>query len=1147
MVKLRKINKVLVANRGEIAIRVFRACTELDIRTVAIYSKEDSGGLHRYKADESYLIGADKKPIDAYLDIEGIITLAKQVGVDAIHPGYGFLSENINFAKRCEEEGIIFIGPTSTHLSMFGDKVKAKEQAIKAGLPIIPGTDGPVSSIAEVRAFGDENGYPIIIKASLGGGGRGMRIVNHKNELAEAYDRARSEAKSAFGNDEIYVETFIQNPKHIEVQIIGDEHGNIVHLYERDCSIQRRHQKVVEIAPSISISEKLRKEVCNAAVQIMENVGYINAGTVEFLVTGDKFYFIEVNPRVQVEHTITEMITGIDIVQTQLKVAEGRSLHDSSVGIPEQDKISMNGYAIQSRVTTEDPLNDFMPDTGRIMVYRSSGGFGVRLDAGNGFPGAEISPYYDSLLVKISTWALTFEQASQKMVRNLKEFRIRGIKTNLAFLKNVTQHESFLSGDYDTSFIDDTPELFVFPKRKDRGTKLLTYIGDMTINGVDGVEKKNKPLFTPVHVPEIDVFSEIPKGTKQLLDEHGPEYVANWLKEQKNVLLTDTTFRDAHQSLLATRMRTKDLEQIAEPMARMLPHLFSVEMWGGATFDVSYRFLREDPWHRLLSLREKMPNILFQMLLRASNAVGYKNYPDNVLQKFVEESSAAGIDVFRIFDSLNWLEGILPAIEAVRDNGKIAQASICYTGNILDKGKTKYDLSYYVNLAKELEASGAHILGIKDMAGLLKPEAAYQLVTTLKEQLDIPIHLHTHDTSGNGIYTYARAIDAGVDVVDVATGALAGSTSQPSAQSLYHSLEGTKHHLDIEIENYEKLSVYWQGVRAYYSDFESGLNSPHSEVYIHEMPGGQYSNLQQQSKSMGLEDRWEEVTQMYSTVNQMFGDIVKVTPSSKIVGDMALFMVQNNLTEEAVYERGEFMDFPASVIEFFQGDIGQPYGGFPEKLQKIILKGRDKLEARPGASLEPIDFEKLQKELYYKLGREVTSFDTIAYALYPEVFMGYHNFTETFADVSVLDTPTYFYGMRLGEEIVVEIEKGKTLFIKLVSISEPRTDATRVIYFELNGQPREIIIKDRNIKSLIAELPKADKDNPKHIGATMPGTVIKLLCKPGDKVDKGDYLVITEAMKMETTIQAPFKGIIKNVLVGEGTAITVEDLLIQFE
>src|SRR5690625_1356199 len=1147
MADVRKINKILVANRGEIAIRIFRACTELNIRTVSVYSKEDASSLHRYKADESYLIGEDKGPIEAYLDIEGIIELAKKVGIDAIHPGYGFLAENILFAQRCEEEGIIFIGPTSEHLDMFGDKVKAKTQAIDAGLPIIPGTDGPVTSISEVEQFGAEHGYPIIIKASLGGGGRGMRIVNHEGELAEAYDRARSEAKSAFGNDEIYVEKYILNPKHIEVQIIGDEHGNIVHLYERDCSIQRRHQKVVEVAPSTSLSDELREEICGAAVQLAKNIKYVNAGTVEFLVTDGDFYFIEVNPRVQVEHTITEMITGIDIVQTQIKVAEGQNIHNKSVGIPKQADLTTSGYAIQSRVTTEDPLNDFMPDTGRIMVYRSGGGFGVRLDAGNGYQGAVVSPYYDSLLVKLSSWALTFDQAAIKMVRNLKEFRIRGIKTNIPFLKNVVLHEQFKSGKYNTSFIDDTPELFVFPVRKDRGTKLLTYIADMSINGVDGVPKKQKPIFTPLYMPETNPLEEIPAGTKQLLDQHGPEYVANWLKEQDKVLLTDTTFRDAHQSLLATRVRTKDLERIADPTARLLPELFSVEMWGGATFDVAYRFLREDPWGRLITLREKIPNVLFQMLLRAGNAVGYKNYPDNVIENFVKESADAGIDVFRIFDSLNWLEGIQPAIEAVRNNNKIAEASICYTGNILDKGRQKYDLSYYINLAKELEASGAHILGIKDMAGLLKPEAAYQLITNLKETVDIPIHLHTHDTSGNGAFMYARAIKAGVDVVDVATGSMAGSTSQPSAQSLYHALEGTVKQPDINVENYEELSKYWEGVRHYYEDFESGMKSPHSEVYFHEMPGGQYSNLQQQAKAVGLEERWEEVKVMYRAVNDMFGDIVKVTPSSKIIGDMALFMVQNNLDEKDNYERGEFMDFPASVIEFFQGDIGQPYGGFPEKLQNIILKGRDKIDVRPGVLLDPVDFKQMRDELYKKLGREITSFDVVAYSLYPDVFMSYHKFTTQFADVSVLDTPTYLYGMRLGEEIEVEIEQGKTLFIRLASISEPRSDGTRVIYFELNGQSREIIIKDKNIQSDIIELPKADEEDPKQIGATMPGTVIKMLCNEGDKVEKGDYLLITEAMKMETTIQAPFKGVVKRIYVKDGAAISVNDLLVEFE
>lgn len=1147
MQTLTKINKVLVANRGEIAIRVFRACTELDIDTVAVYSEEDSNALHRYKADESYLVGEGKSPIDAYLDIESIIRLAKEIDVDAIHPGYGFLAENIEFAKRCEEENIIFIGPTSKHLSMFGDKVTARSVAIEAGLPVIPGTDGPVNSLEEVKAFGDKYGYPIIIKATLGGGGRGMRIVKEESELEESYNRAKSEAKSAFGNDEVYVERFIENPKHIEVQVIGDESGNIVHLFERDCSVQRRHQKVVEVAPSIGLEEDLRDNINNAAVQLMENIKYINAGTVEFLVSNNEYYFIEVNPRVQVEHTITEMVTGVDIVQTQLKIADGLNIHSASIGIPKQKDIQTIGYAIQSRVTTEDPLNDFSPDTGRIMVYRTGGGFGVRLDAGNGYQGAVISPYYDSLLVKVSTWALTFEQAAQKMVRNLKEFRIRGIKTNIPFLKNVVLHEDFASGAYNTSFIDNSPELFEFPIRRDRGTKLLTYISDMTINGVEGVPKKKKPIFPKIIKPDINILEEVPEGTKQILDKHGPEYLSKWLKEQPNTLLTDTTFRDAHQSLLATRVRTHDLVGIADETARLLPDLFSMEMWGGATFDVSYRFLREDPWDRLNQLRKKMPNVLFQMLLRAGNAVGYKNYPDNVIEKFVKESSEAGIDVFRIFDSLNWLEGIKPAIEAVRNNNKVAEASICYTGNILDTGNKKYDLDYYVNLAKELENTGAHILGIKDMAGLLKPEAGYQLVSKLKETLDIPVHLHTHDTSGNGVAMYKRAIDAGVDVVDVAAGAMAGSTSQPSAQSLYYALEGTDLQPKVNIDNYEKLSTYWEGVRYYYEDFESGMKSPHTEVYKHEMPGGQYSNLQQQARAVGLGDRWNEVKEMFAKVNMMFGDIIKVTPSSKIVGDMALFMVQNDLTEDNIYERGYQIDFPASVIEFFNGEIGQPYQGFPEKLQKIILKDKEPITERPGKLLEPVDFEKLKQELEEKIKEEVSELDVIAYALYPDVYLSYINFCKDFADVSVLDTPTYFYGMRLGEEIEVEIEKGKRLFIKLLTISEPRNDGSRVLYFELNGQSREIIIKDKNIESLIQELPKADPTNEKEVGATMPGTVVKVLCEEGETVEKGDYLVITEAMKMETTIQAPFNGVIKRIHVQDGSALAANDLLIELE
>ena len=1142
---MKKINKILVANRGEIAIRIFRACTELKIETVAIYSHEDNGAFHRFKADEAYLVGEGKKPIDAYLDIESILAIAKDADVDAIHPGYGFLSENVAFARRCEEEGIIFIGPKSAHLDMFGDKVKAREQAIAAQIPVIPGTDGPVESLQEVEQFAAQYGYPVMIKAALGGGGRGMRLVERAEDLASSYERAKSEAKAAFGSDEVYVEKAIIKPKHIEVQILGDAEGNIVHLYERDCSIQRRHQKVVEIAPSNSISDDLRNRICDAAVKLMNNVNYLNAGTVEFLVAGDEFYFIEVNPRIQVEHTITEMITGIDIVHTQIKIAEGHSLHGEVINMPAQDAIPLFGYAIQSRITTEDPKNNFMPDTGKIMVYRSSGGFGVRLDAGNGFQGAVVTPHYDSLLVKLSTWGMTFEDAAQKMDRNLREFRIRGVKTNIPFLENVVVHEKFINGQFDTSFIDTTPELFEFPERKDRGTKLLNYIGNVTLNGFPGVEKRTKPIFVKPNVPKVT--PQILTGTKQILDNDGADGLVKWVKEQKDVLLTDTTFRDAHQSLLATRVRSKDMFEIANATSDKLQDFFSLEMWGGATFDVAYRFLKEDPWARLETLRKQIPNVLFQMLFRGSNAVGYSNYPDNLIREFIKQSADSGVDVFRIFDSLNWVKAMEVAIDEVRQSGKIAEAAICYTGDILNDGRAKYTVDYYKQMAKELEQAGAHILAIKDMAGLLKPEAAYRLVSELKETTDLPIHLHTHDTSGNGIFVYAKAIEAGVDIIDTALGSMSGLTAQPSANSLYYAMSGQNRQVRANIDALEELSYYWGDVRKYYVDFESGMNAPHSEIYVHEMPGGQYSNLQQQAKAVGLGDRWTEVKDMYSRVNLLFGDIVKVTPSSKVVGDMALFMVQNNLDEENIYERGQTLDFPDSVIELFQGYLGQPYGGFPEKLQQVILKDREAITVRPGELLAPVNFETLAKELEEKIGRTPSHKDVLAYALYPKVFEEYAKTYETFGDTSVLDTPTFLYGLRLGEEIEVEIEKGKTLIIKLVSIGEPQHDGTRTIYFEINGQSRELVIQDLTVEVSGTQVPKANPSNPNELGATMPGTVLKVVVSKGSKVKRGDHLMITEAMKMETTVQAPKDGIVKEIFVAAGDAISTGDLLLELE
>ena len=1146
---MKNIKKLLVANRGEIAIRIFRAATELNIKTVAIYSNEDKNALHRYKADESYLVGKDLGPAESYLNIERIIDVAKRAGVDAIHPGYGFLSENKQFAQRCDEEGIKFIGPHIEHLDMFGDKVKARTTAINANLPVIPGTDGPIENFEAAKAFAQEAGFPLMIKATSGGGGKGMRIVREEGELEDAFHRAKSEAEKSFGNSEVYIERYIDNPKHIEVQIIGDEYGNIVHLYERDCSVQRRHQKVVEVAPSVGLSKELRERICDAALQLMNNIRYVNAGTVEFLVSGDEFFFIEVNPRVQVEHTITEMITGIDIVKTQILVADGANLFDERVSMPQQEEIQTLGYAIQCRITTEDPSNDFMPDSGTIIAYRSSGGFGVRLDAGDGFQGAEISPYYDSLLVKLSTHAVTFKQAEEKMERSLREMRIRGVKTNIPFLINVMRNDQFRSGDYTTKFIEETPELFNIAPTLDRGTKTLEYIGNVTINGFPNVEKRLKPDYESTAIPQVP-HSKINtlNGTKQLLDSKGPKAVANWVREQNDVLVTDTTFRDAHQSLLATRVRTKDMMNIASKTAEVFKDSFSLEMWGGATFDVAYNFLKENPWERLERLRKAIPNILFQMLLRASNAVGYKNYADNVIEKFVKESANAGVDVFRIFDSLNWVDQMKVANEAVQNAGKISEGAICYTGDILNPERSNvFTLEYYVKLAKELEREGFHILAIKDMAGLLKPKAAYELIGELKSAINLPIHLHTHDTSGNGLLIYKEAIDAGVDIIDTAVASMSGLTSQPSANSLYYGLNGFNRNLRADIEGLEELSHYWSTVRPYYSDFESDIKSPNTEIYQHEMPGGQYSNLGQQAKSLGLGERFHEVKDMYRRVNFLFGDIVKVTPSSKVVGDMALYMVQNDLDEQSVIKEGHKLDFPESVVSYFKGDIGQPVNGFNKELQDVILKGQQPLIERPGEYLDPVNFDEIRQELEAKDYGEVTEQDVISYVLYPKVFDQFMQTKQQYGDLSLLDTPTFFFGMRNGETVEIEIDTGKRLIIKLETISEPDENGYRTIYYVMNGQARRISIKDENIKTNTNLKPKADKSNPSHIGAQMPGSVTEVKVTVGEEVKVNQPLLITEAMKMETTIQAPFNGTIKQVTVVNGDAIATGDLLIEIE
>lgn len=1140
--------KLLVANRGEIAIRIFRACYELGIETVAIFAKEDENSVHRFKADESYLVGEGEKPVDAYLDIEDIIRIAKENNVDAIHPGYGFLSENVEFAKRCREEGITFVGPQTEILDTFGDKVKAKRAAQAAHIPEVPGTDGTVKGFDELQAFAEEAGYPIMIKAALGGGGRGMRVVRSAAELEDHYQAAVREAKAAFGSGAVYAEKYIENPKHIEVQILGDNYGNVVHLWERDCSVQRRHQKVVEMAPSVGLSDALRNRICEAARQMMVKLGYQNAGTVEFLVSGDDFYFIEVNPRVQVEHTVTEQITGIDIVQTQIAIASGLSLEE--IGIPKQDAIPQMGYAIQCRVTTEDPANHFLPDTGKINTYRSPGGYGVRLDAGNGYTNAIVSPYFDSLIAKLITYATTFEGAVRKMNRSLREYRIRGVKTNIPFLQNVITHPSFIDGNATTTFIDNTPELFEFPmtRNRDRGNKILQYIGDTTINGYPGVANDQNTHYEEAVIPEFESVEFPEKTAKQLLDTEGVEAVKQYILNHKKVLLTETTMRDAHQSLIATRMRTKDMLKAAKVEERANPSIFSHEVWGGATFDTMMRLLSEDPWQRLDAIRKVMPNTLLQMLFRGANGVGYTAYPDNVLRAFIHEAAYSGIDVFRIFDSLNWTEQMAKPIEYVKETGKIAEVAICYTGDIMDKTRTKYDLNYYVKMAKKVERMGADILAIKDMSGLLKPSAAYALVSALKEAVAIPIHLHTHDTAGNGVATYVAAARAGVDIVDVASSAFSATTSQPSMTSFYYALSDDERQPELNITNAQRLNQYWSTVRTYYDDFNKGLKAPETEIYRIEMPGGQYTNLQQQAKEVGLADRWSEVKEMYRQVNILFGDIVKVTPSSKVVGDMALFMVQNHLTIDDFYEKGRTIDFPQSVIDFFKGKLGQPTGGFPKDVQDIILKGEPAMTIRPGELLDPVDFEATKQELIDKVSDPaVSDRDVLSYLMYPDVFVDYHQKINRYSDLTNLATPTFFKGMNPGETITVELQRGKVLRIRLVDIGAPDTHGDRIIFFDLNGQRREIMVHDNQMKATSAVHAKADTSNKNHIGATMPGSVVSVPVKAGDHVEAGQVILVVEAMKMETSLKAPKTGEIAKLHVSEGDRIAVGDLLVELK
>ncbi|MCD6435211.1 MAG: pyruvate carboxylase [Clostridiales bacterium] len=1132
---MKKFKRVLVANRGEIAIRIFRAAQELGIRSVAIYSEEDKNSLFRMKADESYLLGKNKGPVEAYLNIEGIIKIAKKKGVDAIHPGYGFLSENAEFAKKCEEVGITFIGPSYHSIENLGDKIKSKMIAKLAGVPIIEGIDRPVKSTNEIKGIAEKIGYPIILKAAAGGGGRGMRIVRNSEEITSEFKSAKNEAKKAFGIDDIFVEKYLEEPKHIEVQILGDHQGNIVHLYERDCSIQRRHQKIIEFTPAIGISADLKEKICADAVKIASQVKYFNAGTAEFLVDKNgSHYFIEMNPRIQVEHTVTEMITGIDIVQAQILIAEGYSLDSEKINIRSQEDIKPRGYAIQCRITTEDPTRNFAPDTGKIDVYRSGSGFGIRLDGGNAFTGAVISPYYDSLLVKVTSWSLSFEDAIAKSKRAIRELAISGVKTNIPFLINVLNHDIFKKGMCNTSFIEKNNELFNIEAKTDEELHILKHIGNVVVNETNGIKKQ----FDVPIVPKVKRNNEY--GTKNILQDKGVEGLVDWVKNQKKLLLTDTTMRDAHQSLMATRVRTRDMVKISKATSILAKDLFSIEMWGGATFDVAYRFLKESPWERLELLREKMPNILMQMLIRGSNGVGYKNYPDNVIRELIRESAIKGIDVYRIFDSLNWVKGMEVAIDEVIKQGKIAEASICYTGDILDEYRDKYSLKYYVNLAKELEKRGAHILGIKDMAALLKPYAAHKLVKALKEEISIPIHFHTHDTSGNGVATLLMAAEAGVDIVDTAFNSMSGLTSQPALNSIVEALKNTDRDTGFNTKNIQQLSDYWRDVRPVYCNFESDLKSSSTEIYEYEIPGGQYSNLKPQVESFGLEHRFDEVKQMYKSVNMMFGDIVKVTPSSKAVSDMAIFMVQNNLTAENIYEVGKDLSYPDSVVAFFEGMMGQPIGGFPEKLQRLVLKEIKPITVRPGELLPEHDFEVDRKYLENKFKFKPKVEDLISYALYPKVFNEYLQYRQEHGDLSTMGSDIFFHGLYEGETCEVSVDK-HILQIKLVSVGKSNEESKRKILFEVNGNRREIDIIDKASKEKNRIFEKittyVDEENPNEIGSSIPGKLIKISVSEGDKVKEGQEVAIVEAMKMETVINSKVNGVIGKIYV------SVDDIL----
>ncbi|MDX1904931.1 MAG: pyruvate carboxylase [Thermonemataceae bacterium] len=1146
MEHLKPLNKLLVANRGEIAIRIFRAASELRIRTVAVYTYEDRYSLHRFKADEAYQIGKDDEPLRPYLDVEEIISVAKRVKADAIHPGYGFLSENVYLARRCKEEGIIFVGPEPEVMEALGDKIASKKIAIEAQVPIIEDNKESLVTYDIALKEAQRIGFPIILKASAGGGGRGMRVVRNEIDLEKAFNEAKGEAGRSFGDDTIFVEKFIENPKHVEVQIMGDNYGNIVHLFERDCSVQRRFQKVVEVAPSF-LEQKTKNRLYEYALRICKKVNYNNVGTVEFLVDRDEnIFFIEVNPRIQVEHTITEEITRVDIVRSQILIAKGHHLSDPEIWIHKQEDIVARGVAIQCRITTEDPLNDFKPDFGTIVEYRNAAGFGIRLDEGSTYPGVRISPFFDSMLVKVSASGRTLKGATQRLNRALREFRIRGVKTNIGFLENVVSHPVFQTGKATVNFIQEHPELFKIAKRFDRGTRALRFIANTIVNGNPDVKfKDTQKVFHKPPVLECKRGEEKPKGTKQILEELGRDKFIEWLKNEKKIYYTDTTLRDGHQSLLATRMRTIDMLPYAEMMSYNFPQTFSLEMWGGATFDVALRFLKECPWKRLQNIRKAAPNILTQMLLRGANGVGYKAYPDNLVEKFIEKSAENGIDIFRIFDSLNWIESLKNSIKAVNQyTNSLAEASICYTGDLLSKDEHKYTLQYYLDFAKRLEDEGAHILAIKDMAGLLKPHAAELLIGKLKETVRLPIHLHTHDTSSIQAATYLKAIEAGVDVVDVAIAGLSGTTAQPNFNSVVAMMQGHERENQYNLDKLNRVSKYIESVRQFYYPFESGMATGSAEVYQHEMPGGQYTNLKAQAESVGVGDKFEEVVKNYQEANKLFGNIIKVTPSSKVVGDFALFMTANNLSAEDIMLKGHTLSFPESVKEFFRGELGQPVGGFPEELQKMVLKEEKPFTDRPNAHLAPIDFEK-DFEAFKQKFDDQNFLNFISYQFYPKVFEDFHHHIQEFGEAHYLPTPTFLFGLKAGEEILVQIDEGKTLLIKFISLSNPDGNGIREVYFEHNGQTRRVKILDNSLKSLLRSNPKAFGEN--QIGSPLQGKISQIKVKEGEKVSLNTPLFVIEAMKMESIITAPKEAVIKKIYLNANAMVEQNDLVIEFE